>query len=781
MDGEHVHVPASRFSIRGRELPTVRVLLWLALLLGVLFTAANIQLPVARNGLPYASGALAIVQSDFDILKVARDSAATAGKPVLFSIIAAPFTWAFDAGAGVVIASAIGTGFFVWMSVLALRRILPHSANRENETSLALVLIVANPLVIYQFWSAYPDSLFAGLVLLAFVLTDIIATSPERDTRWHTVGLGSVIAVAIHTKLYGVILGLTCPLYMLWHARTLARSRKWLGWKLVPFLLVFAVLALLLTGTKVGLNPFLQLNANAGWSDSQFAGIRQVPQAFMMSAAMLGFAALLNFHFAVAGLISREARRALSLPQGMFVAAYVLGLFTFVSTPVNMRYFLPAFPFFAAILAKGIQSLAVVTRRGLLTAYGLAAVALTLPFNLEPVERAAHPLIARIYRWEPGGWLDNLRLPIQVELRKQIAAVNAQVPAGSILYWSSNYYGTITHALPRHLGIKRGLDIRPVLYNSAVPSHAGPVFLTEFTSFRPNDELPDAPTWSSVTPLGNGVFRLDPFFLECAQLRCDSAPLGQSVRLRLRATTARLRANSIEIAERHSRLAAVRSVPMEFEWQSRRAGRHEIVARASTLDGLELVSPPFVIYAGVSAVERTITSITDVALEQPSGAVTPIYAMYRYFSYYPYGRPRVPRGAILGVRFTDIPSGRRIAKASVEIPSLDDLTSELQIRAQPAADTRAFSWTRNNLSQRTRTTTRVTWRPHVARTEGAPRSPDISSVLNEALASSSSSPLNDVVLLIELVGGDAPADIADDARGRPRLIVELAPMTAQAR
>jgi len=41
------------------------------------------------------------------------------------------------------------------------------------------------------------------------------ATDLERDTRWHIFGLGVTIYVAIHTKLYGAVLLLACPLYLL--------------------------------------------------------------------------------------------------------------------------------------------------------------------------------------------------------------------------------------------------------------------------------------------------------------------------------------------------------------------------------------------------------------------------------------------------------------------------------------------------------------------------------------------------------------------------------------
>src|SRR5713226_8189811 len=195
----------------------LQVTLWIFLAAGTLFAVANQGWPIARNALCYAKAALGIAEHHFNVFTIAHDRAWTSGKPIFFPAFAAPFVWLFDVNAGTIMASAIGTAFFLWMVALALPRLNRFSGLDPSLMPLEFVLVAFNPLVLYQFWSAYPDSLFAGLVMLAFILTDVIATEPERDTRWYIFGLGMTIYLAIHTKLYGAVLLLTCPLYLLMH------------------------------------------------------------------------------------------------------------------------------------------------------------------------------------------------------------------------------------------------------------------------------------------------------------------------------------------------------------------------------------------------------------------------------------------------------------------------------------------------------------------------------------------------------------------------------------
>src|SRR6266513_2555613 len=467
----------------------LRVTFWIFLAAGTFFTLANLGWPIARNALCYAKAALGIIEHRFNLFAVAHDRAWTSGKPIFFSAFAAPFVWLFDVNAGTIIASAIGTAFFLWMVALALPRLNRLSGLDPTLTPLEFVLVASNPLVLYQFWSAYPDSLFAGLVMLAFILTDVIATEPERDTRWYIFGLGVTIYLAIHTKLYGAVLLLTCPLYLLMHGRQLVLRSSHRGSKFAILAAVFAALAMVLVAAKLDINPLLDFAPGGGFVGSVGVVVGPKIRDVIGSLSMLAFAVLLIFQAALLFLATRAAWRAWAPPPTVFAATYLLGLLTFPGTSYNMRYFLPAFPFLVPALAAGARSSGPIARRTILGAYGAIACILVLGFNFAPVEKMLDPILAKVSaRYEPlGGWLDNLRLPVQIALEKQIEAINAKVPAGSVFYWSSDYYETATHGLAEHLGVKKGLDIRYVLQPSEIQASPGPVFLTVFWSRVPPD------------------------------------------------------------------------------------------------------------------------------------------------------------------------------------------------------------------------------------------------------------------------------------------------------
>ena len=461
---------------------------------GIAVAISNLTLPIARNAFCYAKAALAILNHHFNLIAVMRDATLTSGKPIIFSSLAAPAVWMFGANTGTVIAAVVGTIFFLWMTILALQRLNSRAHLAQKLLPLELLLVFLNPLVIYQFWSGYPDSLFAGLVLAAFVISDSIASEAKSASTVKALLLGLTIFVAIHTKLYGSILLAACPAYILAVRR-----------KLSPLLMiVISVLIVDLLTAQLGINPLLQLSEGAGYGGFGNSDI-------LGSVVMFGFFAVMMLHFSLAFLWSKSAWRAWTPAPALFIGIYLLVLLAFSGTFYNMRYFIPALPFIAVSLTAGSASFSRRAKGPLLTAYCIVSIVLISIFNIQPVERMADPGLSRLtanMQW--ALWLDNLRLQMQLRLKRQIDAINSHVPRGSRFYWSSDYYSTATHGMGKEVGVSSSVDIRYVLHTRDIPPSATSVYTTEFGVDGANDQLHDVPGWATATPLGDGLFRLDP-------------------------------------------------------------------------------------------------------------------------------------------------------------------------------------------------------------------------------------------------------------------------------
>jgi hypothetical protein len=747
------------------------VTLRIFLIVGAFFTLVNLRWPIARNALCYAKAALGITSHHFNVFAVAHDRAWTSGKPIFFSTFAAPVVWFFGANAGTIIASAIGTAFFLWMVALALPRLNKHGGLDSSLMPLEFVLVAFNPLVVYQFWSAYPDSLFAGLVMLAFILTDVIASDPERDTRWHIFGLGVTIYLAIQTKLYGAVLLFTCPLYLFMHGRQLVIRSSHPASKIEILAAVLAALVMVLVAAKLGINPLLDFAEGGGYGGYVSGIVDSQIRDLMYSLSMLGFAILLVFQAALLCLATRAAWRAWALAPTVFAAIYLLGLIPFPGTSYNMRYFLPAFPFFAPTLAAGARSIRSTARRTILGAYGAIALILVLTFNLASAERVFHPILSKTSaRYKLlSAWLDNLRLPVQVELKKQIEATNSGVPSGSVLYWSSDYYETATHGLAEHLGVKKGLDIRYVLQPSEIQAPSGPVFLTAFTSAAPTDRLWQAPAWATVINAGYGLFRLDPISVELVPVSGDFVKEGNPIRLQaMVAIGDHLKVSTIDFLEGERILGSDREQPFELDWQNPAPGRHEIVARVKYGERDVMISESAIVYVGIAASEHKAKATAGLAWEVQDESVWPPYdALYLALN-----------KNTLGIHFdrVNVPQGARIANAYLEFTTArsESQPTALEIQAELSGNAPALKIEKGNLSRRHRTNAKVKWEPgpwiKVGEQE---RSPNLTPVLEEVFAQLGWHPGNAIVFFIHGAGRRDAKAFDENGQGAPKLYIKL--------
>ena len=722
--------------------------LWLFLGLGALVTILNLRWPLARNALNYAKAALMILHDNFDLFAVVRDPSEYGGKPIFFSLLAAPFVWLIGAVRGTEVVSAFGTAFFLYTVTLALPRLNAKVGIHPRYAPLEFVFVAFNPLVVYQFWSGYPDALLAGFVLLAFVLIDIVATEPERDTRWHIIGLALAVCGAMMTKLYGAILVVACPLYLLVNLK-----RFWVGAvcrrsKVTLLVGSFAMVSGMLVAAELGLNPLIRMEHASGLNGYSLG---MAPVNIKDAMSMLIFALILTFNVGLLFSCARQSWHQWSVAPAMFIAVYVLGLLPFSGTGYNMRYFLPVFPFVVPILVGGGQPAAPLFRTMLLGSYGVLAAILTLCFNVSPVAETAEPLVSRLHGWWPNleNWLDNLRLPIQMELKSQIDTINAGVPRGGTLYWSSDYYGKTIHGLAHELGVRSDINVQYVLEPADVPENKDPIFLTLFTSLVPPEEFWPSPEWATVKVLGHGVFRLDPVSVHLRAVGDEFVVMNQAVRLRLEIESkSDIRISNVEVLDGGSTLQLDRSTFPEIVVPNPVRGRHEYVARV-TYGGSEVAtSRPEIVYVGVYALERRATSVGDLMDEFGDGsAIVPKDLMFLD-----------EEERAIGIRFEDIrvPRGAHIADAFLKFTAAGAAlggATTLELRAELAPNAEPIRMVIGSVSNRALSQSRVTWHLGKWRTVGSQeRSPSLAALLEEIFSQQEWESGNAVLLSIRVTG-----------------------------
>ena len=473
--------------------------------LGIVVTLVNLKQPFVRNDLVYARAAEHVIKSGYDPRPVVADSKLSYDKPIGFAWLGAPLVATFGTHTGLRVLSLFGTLFFLWAARGFIEALDPFRQS-DREHAAALLLVGLNPIVAYQFWSAYPDSLFAGLVLVAWTLTIRLVDEPERAYLRRAALLGLVCMIGLMMKNYALVLLGSVPLYVLLHLRQLwgRPSRPWrMLAGLVAALLTAAAFAAL--GRK-GLNPLVRLAGEGGGSELYGQGRLKINVVgTLLQIAVFG---LVNLHVALVFVLRRENvnRRVLAVLSAL-VMPYVLGLMDFPATYYNMRYFLPLLPFVAVLAVEGWRKARPALRPVAAGVYAIVALAAIAVFNLTPVYEIAAPWIPSLVftRGYLGlGFLDNLRMPEHRARAEELARVNAQVEPNGVLYMvNCLYYGDAMDGAYEEAGLIRpDIQTRYVLAEGFQPSEKRFYVWLFWADARV------LAAFEEVTELGPGLYRV---------------------------------------------------------------------------------------------------------------------------------------------------------------------------------------------------------------------------------------------------------------------------------
>jgi hypothetical protein len=456
---------------------TTRLTLAVLVAVGLAATIANADLPVVRNSLVYARMVDAIEDRNLAAWEVCSDPDQAKKQGCGFAMMAVPIVRAVGMNVGLKVASFIGTALFLAALVVFFRRFNARFGLDDRDVPLELAATCFNPLIIYQFWSAYPDTLFAALYLTSFVLADKLVRDPAPRVGRLAAAFVAVVALAVVVKPAGLILFPLHALFAVWHHARLAELAR----REPRRVAILAASAVVLVGWvalgKLGWNPFL--NINGGEYDRPVAYLDSVKGVVILWAIVFG--ALLVF---AVPRLSMTRTDAIVL---VLLAAHVHIIMVFHAASFNLRHYLPAIAFATPYVVRALRR----TRRPRLASGAIAVffatnAAAIAAFNIPGANRSlADSVPASVLA--DYGYLDNLRLAAQRRVGDALATINRELPPNAELLYVSSYYGDGADGIYERAGLLRS-DLRVVYSSSLRGTKPGPdawIFLADAVSGAP--------------------------------------------------------------------------------------------------------------------------------------------------------------------------------------------------------------------------------------------------------------------------------------------------------
>ncbi|MBF0370570.1 MAG: hypothetical protein HQL52_14045 [Magnetococcales bacterium] len=407
-------------------------------LLGAWFSWLHQDYPNVRNSLLYSE--ISLAANAYGPLSQETLERAS-NKPMGFSILAAPLVQWLGSDPGLKVASVIGTTFYGVVSLLFLIRMVGREeAFSEQVVRLGIILTLFNPLLLYQFVSAYPDTLFAGLFLLALLLAD--RSLSREASLWHGTGFAGITLASVWIKHHGFVL---IPIFiwlLIARRETLQwqwqqhRARFWQG--VIPFLL----LLIFLLAAHKGLLPTFNMSKNQG----NFLSGKDRLEILGDNLENLGLYLSITLGLLTPLLLRRPPRAwRQSWQWPGVVIIFTLPLLFYHGAIYNSRYYLPIAPLLAWWVAGGLARFKPRTQNILLAGF-LFCNGFTIVYYDFP---EAHQLLQPHLSLPE---MDNLRLATEQPREKEnLDLIKALAPAhdNTLIFLSRYYWGKAARAWER--------------------------------------------------------------------------------------------------------------------------------------------------------------------------------------------------------------------------------------------------------------------------------------------------------------------------------------------
>lgn len=389
-----------------------------------------IDMPIVRNSLLYGQIQYALLDfgADFSVKEHAFNKAL--GFPVLSLLPTA----IFGANTGLKIASFCWTALWVISCLFfyyRLCRVFSWGDPHRPQVGLYFTIFLFNPLVFYQFLSAYPDSLNALTFLWALYFLDKMFSD---EGRWFdSIIFALVTLLAIWIKHHGFVILAFLIIFGVCRIGTVRSqwrsSRKRLIFTIIALAAMFAVIYLALSGHI----PMFNLSKN---KSNYSGGFEHLPAVFLQNIFNFNYYLLLSFSILAVFLLRWKS--FLKFKEWYIaLVVFIITIIVYKGAMYNIRYFLPAAPLFAWIICSNLQGINYKIRRLLVGVFLIINLFLTAFYNNIGFNEwfSQFDLLDRH---------DNLRLvDEQLRVKKAIDSINQHTSdACSVLFFVGSYYGT---------------------------------------------------------------------------------------------------------------------------------------------------------------------------------------------------------------------------------------------------------------------------------------------------------------------------------------------------